>query len=219
MQNCWAKVAGLATSSKYDFTELCELERPFVRRQYLAAMQKLPHNDIVRISPNNLSTTERHPIVLLLDNIRSAHNVGSSLRSADGALIEQVILSGYSPSPEHKSAIKTALGAQDFVPWTQSVDPAQTIRDYKKKGYIIAALEITDSPTQVDELSMSHFPLLLIAGNEVNGVSDEIMNLCDLSLEIPQYGAKQSLNVSVAVGIALFNLVERYRSFAQPNLV
>ncbi|MBT6201282.1 MAG: TrmH family RNA methyltransferase [Bacteroidetes Order II. Incertae sedis bacterium] len=182
-------------------------------------MQKLPHNDIVRISPNNLSTTERHPIVLLLDNIRSAHNVGSSLRSADGALIEQVILSGYSPSPEHKSAMKTALGAQDFVPWTQSVDPAQTIRDYKKKGYIIAALEITDSPTQVDELSMSHFPLLLIAGNEVNGVSDEIMNLCDLSLEIPQYGAKQSLNVSVAVGIALFNLVERYRSFAQPNLV
>jgi len=158
VQNCWAKVAGLATSSKYDFTELCELERPFVRRQYLAAMQKLPHNDIVRISPNNLSTTERHPIVLLLDNIRSAHNVGSSLRSADGALIEQVILSGYSPSPDHKSAMKTALGAQDFVPWTQSVDPAQTIRDYKKKGYIIAALEITDSPTQVDELSMSHFP-------------------------------------------------------------
>ena len=115
--------------------------------------------------------------------------------------------------------MKTALGAQDFVPWTQSVDPAQTIRDYKKKGYIIAALEITDSPTQVDELSMSHFPLLLIAGNEVNGVSDEIMNLCDLSLEIPQYGAKQSLNVSVAVGIALFNLVQRYRRFAPTNLV
>lgn len=173
-------------------------------------MHKLAHLDIPRLSPSELQAATRHPVTLVLDNIRSAHNVGSALRSADGFLIESVLLSGYSPTPTNKAVLKTALGAESFVPWTSIPDLKAQIDLFKARGYTIAALEITDTPTKVSDLTLAQYPLMLIAGNEVKGVDDDILDQCDISIEIPQFGAKQSLNVSVAVGIALHDLVRHY---------
>ena len=173
-------------------------------------MQKLAHQDIPRLTSQEVMDAKRHPIILVLDNIRSAHNVGSALRTADGFLIESVLLAGYTPTPEHKAVLKTALGAESFVPWRRTSNLKQVLCDLKQQGYTIAALEITDSPTTIEELTPTHFPLVVIAGNEVNGVDDDILASCDICLEIPQYGAKQSLNVSVAIGIALHDLVRQF---------
>jgi len=105
------------------------------------------------------------------------------------------------------------LGAHDFVPWRVVSSPEEFLIDLKKRGYRIAALELTTDSTPVESLVANDFPLCLVAGNEVEGVADSLMDLCDLAIEIPQYGAKQSLNVSVAIGIALFDLVRQFRSF------
>jgi 23S rRNA (guanosine2251-2'-O)-methyltransferase len=148
-----------------------------------------------------------------LHNIRSAHNVGSALRTADGAFIQEVLISGFTPTPDHKSVYKTSLGAQDFVPWRLLPDPKEYLQELKLSGYTVAALELTDRPTPIENLQPSSFPMCLIAGNEVDGVDESLMGMCDFAFEIPQYGAKQSLNVSVAVGIVLFDLIRQFRSF------
>jgi len=176
-------------------------------------IRKLSHFEIPRLDPNELTEHTRHPIRILLHDIRSAHNVGSVLRSADGAFVEEVLLSGFTPGPENKAVIKTALGAHDFTPWRRVADPVEELMRLKEQGYCIAALELTTNSKTIESLAKSQFPLCLVAGNEVDGVADNLLSLCDMALEIPQYGAKQSLNVSVAVGIALFDLVKLFRSF------
>ena len=181
--------------------------------RFNCVIRKLDHLEIPRLSPNSLDQHERHPIRVLLHDIRSAHNVGAVLRTADGAFIEEVIISGFTPTPDHKSVIKTALGAQDFVPWRHISDVPTEIKNLKQQGYLIAALEITTNSIEIDSLTQAQFPICLIAGNEVDGVEDALIEFADVALEIPQYGAKQSLNVSVAVGIALFDLVRQFRRF------
>lgn len=153
-------------------------------------------------------------MVVLLENIRSAHNVGSIFRSADALRIERIIVAGFTPDPDHKGVRKAALGAGDFVPWRRTDDAVQTVEQLAAQGHSIAALEITDSPTDPRSLSRERFPLLIIVGNEVEGVSDLLIERCDLALELPQYGAKQSLNVSVAAGVALYDVVRAYRSLS-----
>lgn len=181
---------------------------------HFVRMRKLDHHEIQRANPDQLEQLQRHPIKLWLHDIRSAHNVGAALRTADGAFIEEVLLSGYTPTPANKAVIKTALGAQDFVPWRLVEDLEQEVKTLKSNGYTLAALEITDHPTSSDQLENHHFPLCLVAGNEVEGVDQEMIDTCDLALEIPQFGAKQSLNVSVAIGIALFDLVRQFRKLS-----
>ncbi len=176
-------------------------------------IRKLQHLEIQRLSQEELQDHRRHPISLLLHDIRSAHNVGSALRSADGARIQEILISGFTPMPDHKAVYKTSLGAEEFVPWKRISSPMEHLINLKKEGYTIAALELTDSPTSIEQLTPHQFPLCLIAGNEVDGVEDEFLGLCDVAFEIPQYGAKQSLNVSVAIGIVLFDLVRQFRSF------
>lgn len=174
-------------------------------------MRKLRHEEIPRPDPALLASIPRHPVRILLDNIRSAHNVGSILRTADALRLEEVICCGYTPAADHRSVFKTSLGAEDTVPWRHEKDPVQVVSDLKSSGYIIAALELTDAPSTVDSLGLQHFPMALIAGNEVDGVSDELLARCDLALEIPQFGSKQSLNVAVAAGITCHDVVHRYR--------
>lgn len=176
-------------------------------------MRKLDHLEIPRLSPTELDGQSRHPIRVVLHDIRSAHNVGSVLRSADGAFIEEVIISGFTPTPENRSVIKTALGAQEFVPWRQVDDIVTEIKKLKRAGYSVAALEIAAGSVTTDSITAEQFPLCVLAGNEVDGVAGEHFEMCDVAIEIPQYGAKQSLNVSVAVGIVLFDLVKQFRSF------
>ncbi len=179
-------------------------------------MRKLKHHEIPRVAPEALTSLKRHPIVVIVDNVRSLHNVGSLFRTADACALEAIILTGITPTPEHPGIHKTALGAQDFVPWKYIPDPAEAAQYVKKQGYTLAALELTDTPTYIEELQAEHFPLALIIGHEVHGVRDDVLEQADLALEIPQYGAKQSLNVAVAFGIAAHNLVQHWRKLQEP---
>lgn len=174
-------------------------------------MRKLKHHEIPRLHPNEAARRTKHPISVVVDNVRSVYNVGSMFRTSDAALIEHLYLTGITATPEHRALHKTALGAQDTVAWTYARDVRTVLTKLKDEGYIIAVLEITDSPSQISDLEAGDFPLVLVVGNELHGVSDSAVGLADVALEIPQYGAKQSLNVAVAYGIAVFGLVEHFR--------
>ncbi len=182
-------------------------------------MRKLRHEEIPRTTPADSLNKERHPIVAIVDNVRSIHNVGSFFRTSDGAWIEKIILTGISGTPDNRALHKTALGAQDTISWEYVPDTKTAVLQLKASGYKVLALELTDSPTLFNELTLQDFPLALVVGNELTGVSDEVMDLLDGALEIPQYGTKQSLNVSVAYGIAVFDLVRHYRNLQKWDML
>ena len=175
-------------------------------------LRKLPFHEIPRPSLADVQALARHPLVVVLDDVRSAHNVGAILRTADALLVERVVCCGITPSPEHRGAAKTALGAQDSVPWTHGADVAETLDRLGAAGYTRVALEIAEGSEAIRAFGADAFPLALVVGNEVDGVSDRALARCDRALELPQYGAKHSLNVSVAFGIAAYGLVGRFRS-------
>ena len=175
-------------------------------------MKKLRPDELDRPSPAALHALPRHPLVVVLDRVRSAYNVGSILRTADAARAAHVYVTGYTPTPEHRKVAKTALGAEDTVPWSVEADAAVLLDRLRAEGHTLAALEQTDRPASIGEVSAAQFPLALVLGNEVDGVQQALLDRCDLAIEIPQYGAKHSLNVSVAFGIAAFGLVERWRA-------
>ncbi|MEM1042795.1 MAG: RNA methyltransferase [Bacteroidota bacterium] len=178
----------------------------------LDAVRILRPDELGRPSPEALTSLPRHPIAVVLDNIRSAYNVGSVLRTADAARLAHVWVTGYTPTPEHVRVAKTALGAEHTVPWTHAPNPLALFDRLRADGWTLAALEQTDTPTAIGAVAADQFPLAFVLGNEVKGVRQEILDRCDLALEIPQYGAKHSLNVAVAFGIAAYGLVERWQA-------
>jgi tRNA G18 (ribose-2'-O)-methylase SpoU len=171
-------------------------------------MKKLTHDEISanRSTLDTLHLVKKLPVYVVLDSIRSNYNVGSIFRTSDGAMIEKLYLCGYTPHPPKKEILKTALGAVDSVSWEYVKDPKEVIHKLKEQGIKICALELTESSTEYYKLETDSFPLCLVIGNEITGVSQDLLDLCDLSIEIPQYGIKQSLNVAVAYGIAIFDL-------------
>ncbi len=154
---------------------------------------------------------ERFPIVAVLDNIRSAYNVGSMFRTAECAYISKLILCGITPYPPHPKIEKTALGTTNLVPWNYFKNTIEAIKKLKGEGFKIAVLEITEKSIPIQQFKSEYFPLALVIGNEVTGVSEEIFSETDLILEIPLYGEKESLNVAVAFGVALFLLIEKLK--------
>ncbi len=160
-----------------------------------------------------LKNIERHTIYVLLDNVRSVYNVGSIFRTSDAALISKLYLTGYTPHPPRKDIEKTALGAIESVPWEYHKNPIDVIKSLKEKNIKIVALEITDESIPYYEIKPVDFPICLIVGNEITGISDDVLSMCDISIEIPQFGIKHSLNVAVAYGIAVFELVKIYRQY------
>lgn len=176
--------------------------------------RKLSHAEISvnRAKPDTLHEVEKMPVVVLLDSIRSSYNVGSVFRTSDGAMIEKLYLCGYTPAPPVKDIMKTALGATESVAWEFVKDPVEVVKDYKTKGYTIVALELTEDSVNYTDISKEIFPLLFIIGNEITGVNQTLLDLCDLSMEIPQYGIKQSLNVAVAYGITIYELRKVFNS-------
>jgi tRNA G18 (ribose-2'-O)-methylase SpoU len=171
-------------------------------------MKKLTHDEIAqkRNTLETLNGIKKLPVYVLLDSIRSNYNVGSIFRTSDGVMIEKLFLCGYTPHPPKKEILKTALGSTDSVKWDYIKNSKEVILKLKNEGIKICALELTNKSKQYYEVSERDFPLCLIVGNEITGVSQELIDLCDLSIEIPQYGIKQSLNVAVAYGIAIFEL-------------
>lgn len=181
-------------------------------------MRKLRHDEIPRPDPIEVQSLPKHPISVVLDNVRSIYNVGSIFRTSDAAFIEHLYLTGITGTPEHPGIHKTALGAQDTVQWTYEHRAVDVIERLRSDGFTIGVLEITTQPAEASGLDVSHFPFCLIVGNEVEGVSEMLVERADVALEIPQYGAKQSLNVSVAYGIAVFDLVRRCRQLGGIDL-
>lgn len=145
---------------------------------------------------------------VLLDNIRSLYNIGSILRTADGVGVDKIILTGITANPPRKEISKTALGAEDMVPWEYIEDPLEAIKKLKQEGFLIIALEQT--PVSLDYKTIEYkFPLCLVVGNEVEGVDKNILDECDTVVQIPMGGEKESLNVSVAFGVAGYEIGSR----------
>jgi len=177
-------------------------------------MRKLTHDEVgkKRLTLEQTANARRHPIIVLCDNIRSIFNVGSVFRTSDAALIEKLYLTGYTPHPPRPEIEKVALGATSSVPWEYAENPLTIIEKLKEANVKIVPLEMTTNSRNYTEISTEDFPLCLILGNELTGVSGDIIQVSDFSIEIPQYGFKHSMNVSVAFGIAVMELVRVYRS-------
>lgn len=171
-------------------------------------MRKLSMDELGRKSVSEFKQSAKTPIIVVLDNIRSMHNVGSVFRTADAFLIEAIFLCGYTPQPPHRDINKTALGATESVDWIYYPEAVEAVQDLKAKGYTVYAAEQTEGSISLEKLSCSIIgKTAVVFGNEVEGVNDEVLKHVDKSIEIPQLGMKHSLNISVAAGIVLWELV------------
>jgi tRNA G18 (ribose-2'-O)-methylase SpoU len=177
-------------------------------------MRKLTHSEIAdkRTKLDDIQPAHRLPVAVVVDNVRSLYNVGSIFRTSDGVLLEKLILTGFTPRPPRKEIEKTALGATQSVPWEYVRDPAQAVRQLKISGYRAFCLELTDEVIPYYDVSPAQYPLCLVIGNEITGVSRDVLTECDKAIEIPQFGIKQSLNVAVAYGVAIFELSRIWRA-------
>lgn len=168
---------------------------------------KLSMDDLGRKSVDEFKQSAKKPIVVVLDNIRSMHNVGSVFRTADAFLIEAIYLCGYTPTPPHRDIHKTALGATETVEWKYFETTQQAVHQLKEKGFSIYAIEQATNSLSLENIKAITQKTAIIFGNEVEGVQQELIPLCDGCMEIPQLGMKHSLNISVAAGITLWQLV------------
>ncbi|MCX6298733.1 MAG: RNA methyltransferase [Bacteroidetes bacterium] len=171
-------------------------------------MRKLSMDELDRMTVAQFKEAKKNPIVVVLDNIRSMHNVGSVFRTADAFRIEAICLCGYTPQPPHRDIQKTALGATETVNWLYYPTTKEAIEDLKKFDYTVLAIEQVEGSESLDQFNNTDRKLAIVLGNEVEGVDAEALAICDGCIEIPQLGMKHSLNISVAAGIVLWKLSE-----------
>lgn len=172
-------------------------------------VHKLKLEELNRIDVETFKKVEKIPLVIILDNIRSMHNVGATFRTADAFLIEKIILCGITPQPPHREIHKAALGATESVDWSHEEDINNAINGLKESGYNIIGIEQTSASQIMTDYSIDKGQkYALILGNEVDGISDEALENIDVFLEIPQLGTKHSLNVSVCGGIAMWEFAK-----------
>lgn len=172
-------------------------------------MKKRSTKEILRQNLNRKSPLQSS-FILWLHDIRSLHNVGAAFRAADSFGIHQLWMSGFTPVPPRPEITKTAIGAEEHVEWKQIRDIQHSVKDLKNQGYTLIALEQTDTSILLQDYQMTESPICLVLGNEVTGIGDEMLRYIDTAVEIPQYGMKHSLNVSVAGGIALYAFLEKF---------
>ena len=161
-----------------------------------------------RITAAEYKTAPKHPVILVLENIRSMLNVGSIFRTSDAFRIEAIYLSGYTPQPPHREINKTALGATESVAWQYFSDTAAAIEHLRSMGYAVWALEQAEGSVSLEGFSWTGSEkIAFVLGNEAEGVLSETLTRCDACVEIPQFGIKHSLNISVAAGVLLWQLM------------
>jgi tRNA G18 (ribose-2'-O)-methylase SpoU len=163
-------------------------------------------DELGRKSVEEFKRSEKFPLIVVLENIRSAYNVGSVFRTADAFLIEAIYIIGYSAKPPHKEIRKTALGAEDTVSWKYFKTTAEAIEDLRKENYKLYAVEQVKDSISLEKFSIDT-KLAVIFGNEVTGVEQSTIHLCDGCIEIPQLGMKHSLNIATAAGVVLWEIV------------
>jgi tRNA G18 (ribose-2'-O)-methylase SpoU len=170
-------------------------------------MRKLKNEELNRLDIKAFKKAKKTPLVVILDNVRSLNNIGSVFRTADAFLIEKIYLCGITATPPHKDIRKTALGATESVDWEYREDTLGLVKELKRTGYLVAAIEQAQDAQMLNEFSVASGPkYAVVFGNEVKGVSQEVVSNCNLVLEIPQYGTKHSLNIAVSAGIVLWDL-------------
>ena len=169
--------------------------------------QKLSMHDLGRMSSEEFKTSTKNKIILVLDNIRSLNNVGSAFRTADAFLLETIYLCGVTGTPPNKDIAKTALGATETVAWKYFKTTQEAFDHLKAEGYFIASVEQAKNSVMLNQFQKPEKPLAFIFGNEVYGVEQSVINQSDVCIEIPQFGSKHSFNVSVSMGIVLWEVL------------
>jgi tRNA G18 (ribose-2'-O)-methylase SpoU len=175
-------------------------------------MRKLTMDELGRKSVEDFKMANKKPIVVVMDNIRSMHNVGSVFRTSDGFLIDGICLCGFTPQPPHRDIHKTALGATETVDWVYYENTMDAVNELRQKGFKVYAIEQTEGSISLEQFKKqypqsSDQSLAFVFGNEVDGVDQDVIAFCDGVIEIPQWGMKHSLNISVAAAIVLWEFV------------
>lgn len=171
-------------------------------------MRKLSMEELNRKSVEEFKQSDKMPVVVVLENIRSAYNVGSVFRTADAFLLEAIYICGYTAFPPHKEIKKTALGADETVHWKHFKNIGEALQELKKQGYVVYAVEQAQNSLKLQDVNLHpDTKIAVVLGNEVTGVEQATIGQCDGCIEIPQLGMKHSLNVSVAAGVVLWELV------------
>ena len=177
-----------------------------------STFRKLKLHELGRIDTEHYRSVLKIPLIVVLDNIRSLHNIGSVFRTCDAFLIQEIWLTGFTAQPPHREIQKTALGSTETVKWQYFKDAKEAIQKLKNKGFRIVPLEQAQGSTDIRKFSVKpDDKIALVLGNEVDGVSENYMSAADEVLEIPQEGTKHSLNVSVSAGIALWEVFRRMK--------
>lgn len=175
-------------------------------------MKKLSLKELNRVDVATFKQQEKTPVVVVLDNVRSALNVGSSFRTSDAFALEGIYLCGITAQPPHREILKTAIGATESVDWQYFENTIDAIESLKKNGYEVYAIEQAEGSIALQDFKVnSNNKYALVFGNEVEGVSDEVMSIVDGAIEVPQFGTKHSLNISVCVGVVVWDLVKKFR--------
>lgn len=174
--------------------------------------RKLDNSELKRATLEEFRESKKLPFVVVLDNVRSQHNIGSAFRSADAFAAEKVILCGICATPPSAEIRKTALGAEESVLWCYHPNTVDAVKELIEKGYRIVSIEQTDNSTSLELFKPKEgVKYALIFGNEVKGVAQEVIDMSDLTIEIPQFGSKHSLNVSVSVGVVLWEIAMAFK--------
>jgi len=163
-------------------------------------------DELNRMSAEEFKKAEKLPIILVLDNVRSMNNVGSVFRTADAFLLEAIYLCGVTATPPHREIQKTALGATETVNWKHFETTIEAVHSLKNEGYKIYAVEQADKSIMLDKFALDSNKIALVFGNEITGVEQAVIDVCDACIEIPQYGTKHSLNISVSAGIVVWEI-------------
>ncbi len=168
-------------------------------------MRKLSITELNRKHPEDFRQSKKRPFRIVLDNVRSAHNIGSVFRSADAFAVEKILLCGITAVPPNREIHKSALGATETVDWTYFQTTKEAVETCKKEGFTIVLIEQTTGSIPLQDY-LPDGPIALVFGNEVEGVSDDVLPLADQAVEIPQFGTKHSFNISVCAGIVMYDL-------------
>ena len=176
-------------------------------------MRKLKNSELNRISVAAFKEVPKTPLILILDNVRSLNNIGSVFRTADAFLIEKIYLCGITATPPHKDIHKTALGATESVDWEYHKEVLEVVKYLKAEKILVYAIEQAEGAISLENFKITpNEKFALVLGNEVKGVSQAVINLCDSVIEIPQEGTKHSLNISVASGVALWEFYKKFKT-------
>jgi tRNA G18 (ribose-2'-O)-methylase SpoU len=174
-------------------------------------MRKIKNEELHRKTVDEFKSADKLPVIIVLDNVRSLHNIGSIFRTADAFMAEAIFLCGITACPPHREIEKTALGATESVSWKHYPSTLEAIEELRNQGYRLIAVEQAEGGTQLDQFPVEKKKYALIFGHEINGVDDVVIEKVHAAIEVPQSGTKHSLNISVCAGVVLWEFFKKLK--------